>query len=70
MTAKNGQSKTIRTKPATRTVHVAIPLPTFNLIRKMAAADDRSINYKIGALIEQAAHSQETRRQYRAQTEK
>lgn len=52
MKTKNGQSKTNHAK--TRVVHVAIPIPTFNRIRKMAEADDRSINYKIVNLIEYA----------------
>ena len=68
MNTKKRQSKTNGTK--TRVVHVAIPLPTFNRIRKMAEADDRSINYKIVGLIESAVDgvvARESRRQYEAQ---
>jgi hypothetical protein len=51
---KNGQAKTIRTKSGTRIVHVAIPMPTFNKIKKIAKAEDRSINWKISTVIQQA----------------
>lgn len=50
MTTKKRQPKTNGTK--TRVVHVAIRMPTFNRIRKLAVSQDRTINYKIGALIE------------------
>lgn len=51
MKNKNGQSKTSKAK--TRVVHVAIRMPTFNKIKKIAKAEDRSVNWKINAAIEQ-----------------
>jgi hypothetical protein len=51
---KTRQAKTNGTKAATRIVHIAIPLPTLNRIRKIAAAEDRSINYKISTAVQEA----------------
>ncbi len=52
MNTKKRQPKTNGTK--TRVVHVAIPIPTFNKIRKIAKAEDRSINWKLNTVIQQA----------------
>lgn len=67
---KNGQPKTNSAKPKTRVVHISIPISLFNRIRKTAAAEKRSINSKIGLLIEEAAlgeAARDSRRQYEAQ---
>ena len=51
---KNGQAKT----NGTRTIHVAVPSPLLNKLKRLAKEQKRSINFKAGELLEKAIMSE------------